>query len=322
MAKTKKERFLALFIENKALAILVIVCVVVGLLSPYFFTVNNMLNVLRQVTVSGIVGIGFTFVVASGNLDLSVGYMLGFIGVVAALTAKAGTPLVFVIIICVLLGALCGIINSSLGIFLGISLFISTLAMGSVYRGTNYLLCDNSAIGQLPKELNYIGQGYFLNIPIPVWILAGVTAVCWFIMNKTKFGRYVLAVGGNREASKVCGINVNAITMGVFIITGICVSIAAVIFTGRAASAQPTAGAGMEMDAIAAVVIGGTPLTGGKGKVIGTIFGCIIIGVINNGLNLLDISTNWQIIVKGLMILAAVFIDIQFSKIGGKTKKA
>jgi ABC-type glucose/galactose transport system permease subunit len=137
----------------------------------------------------------------------------------------------------------------------------------------------------------------------------------------TGLGRYVLAVGGNREASKVCGINPNAITMGVFVITGICVAIAAVIFTGRAASAQPTAGAGMEMDAIAAVVIGGTPLTGGKGKVVGTIIGCVIIGVINNGLNLLEINTNWQIIVKGLMILIAVLIDIQFSKIGARRRK-
>ena len=321
MEKSKTEKALGLFIENKAIFILIIVCALVGALSPYFFTVNNLLNVLRQVTVSGIVGIGFTFVVASGNLDLSVGYMLGFIGVVAALTSKGGLPIAVVIIICVLLGALCGVINASFGIFLGISLFISTLAMGSVYRGTNYILCDNAAIGQLPDELNFIGQGYFLEIPIPVWILIALTIVCWFIMNKTKFGRYVLAVGGNREASKVCGINPNAITMGVFVITGICVAIAAVIFTGRAASAQPTAGAGMEMDAIAAVVIGGTPLTGGKGKVVGTIIGCVIIGVINNGLNLLEINTNWQIIVKGLMILIAVLIDIQFSKLGARRRK-
>lgn len=315
MSKKKNSAVLAFCIENKALFLLFIVAAIVSCISPYFLTFKNILNVFRQVTVSGIIGIGFTFIVASANLDLSVGYMLGFLGVAAALISKVGVPFWIVVLIIVALGIFCGICNSSLGIFLGIPLFISTLAMGSIYRGTNYLLCDNSAIGNLPDALNYVGQGYFLEIPIPVWILAAFAVSGWLIMNKTIFGRYVLAVGGNKEASKVCGVNTNAVTMGVFIIMGICVAFAAIVFTGRAASAQPTAGAGMEMDAIAAVVIGGTPLTGGRGKVIGTILGCLIIGVINNGLNLMDVSTNWQIIVKGLMILGAVFMDIQFSKI-------
>lgn len=306
----------SLVLENKAIFLLLILVIFMAVLNPVFFTSRNMINILRQISVSAIIGVGFTMIVASGNLDLSVGYMIGLIGVVTALVSKIpGVPFWLVIICGLLLGALCGFINGFIGTVFEVPLFISTLAMGGVYEGANYLLANNKTVANLPSVFAHIGQGYLGPIPLPVVIMVALVLVGLFVLNRMRFGRYVMAIGGNREASRCSGVKVNSVVRRVYIIMGVCAGVAALILTGRAASAQPSAGQGMEMDAIAAVVIGGTPLTGGKGKVIGTVIGCLIVGVINNGLNLNGVNSNWQIVVKGLLIVVAVVLDVQTSKI-------
>jgi ribose transport system permease protein len=294
---------------------LLCVCCIVGIFANKFFSPNNLLNIFRQVATSAIVAVGFTLVIAAGQLDLSVGYMVGLIVVVSAMLAQHELPFPVILFICVCIGLLCGFINALWNVWLGIPLIISTLAMGNVYKGVNYLLCNNKSIANLTKGLSWFGSGRVGSVPIPMVVLVCVALITWIVVNRLKFGRHTLALGGNREAAKVSGININKVTLGIFMLTGACVAVAAMVLTGRSGAAQPTAGQGMEMDAIAAVVIGGTPLTGGKAKIIGTLFGCLLVGVINNGLNLLQVSINWQIIAKGLMILGAVLIDTQMSRL-------
>jgi ribose/xylose/arabinose/galactoside ABC-type transport system permease subunit len=171
-------------------------------------------------------------------------------------------------------------------------------------------LSNTSPVTGLPPAFKAIGQGYIGPIPTPICIVTAATALIFFIINRTAFGRYAIAAGGNREAARTSGINTNLITVLIYMLMGLCTAGAAIIMTGRAASAQPSAGQGMEMDAIAAVVIGGTPLSGGKGKVLGTVFGCLIVGVINNFLNLSRVDSNWQQIAKGALILVAVLLDV------------
>ncbi len=305
--------------NNKALVLVILVGTVLSFSSEYFLNVSNILNIAQQVTATAVLAVGFTFIVASENLDLSVGYLMGLIGIIAALLSKVeGMPFALIVVICIGVGMLCELINALLGTLLGIPLFISTLAMGNVFLGVNYLLSGNKTIGGISEELKFVGQGDVGVIPISVLLLIIIAIVWTIILNRTKFGKHVLCIGGNAEASKVAGINVKGVTNKVFMLTGVCVAIAGMITTGRSGSGQPTAGATVLMDVMAAVVIGGTPLTGGKGKVIGSIFGCILVGVINNGLNLMGVSTNWQLIAKGLLIIFAVFIDTQATKILSK----
>lgn len=311
------DRIIDFIMENKALVLVILVGLALSIISPYFLTPNNLMNVVKQVTATAVVATGFTYIVASGNLDLSVGYMMGLIGVIAALLSKnESIPFFVIVIICIGVGILCGLINAVMATILGIPLFISTLAMGNVYQGVNYLLCGNKTVGGISGELTFMGQGSLGAVPVSIIILAVVVILWWGMLNKTKFGRHVLAIGGNPEASRVAGINVKKVTNKIFITSGVCVAIAGMLTTGRAGSGQPTAGAAtMLMDVMAAVVIGGTPLTGGKGKVVGTLLGCLLVGIISNGLNLLGVSTNWQLVAKGLLILIAVFLDTQSTKI-------
>ena len=305
-------------INNKAIFLFVLLAAILALVEPLFFSAKNLTNLIRQACTSIIMGVGFTMVMASGNLDLSVGYMLGLIGVVSATISKMGVPLIVTIGSALLLGAICGLLNGTIGTCLKVPMFISTLAMGSVYQGANYLFTNNKAVAQLPQSYINIGQGYLAGIPLPIIIMLVVVVILWVILNRTKFGRYCLASGGNASAARVAGINVAATTRGVYVVMGLCAAVAALVLTGRAASAQLAAGQGMEMDAIAAVVIGGTPLTGGKGNIIGTVFGCLIITAIGNGMNLMGINSNWQIVAKGLLILIAVVIDLQSSNLLNK----
>ena len=302
-------------INNKSIFLFLILAIILAVIQPLFFTPKNLTNLIRQACTSIIMGVGFTMVMASGNLDLSVGKMLGLIGVVSATVSKMGVPLIVTIGCALLLGALCGLLNGVIGTYLKVPMFITTLAMGSVYEGANYLFTNNKAVAQLPDSYIAIGQGYIGPIPMPVVIMLVVVIALWVILNRTKFGRYSLASGGNASAARVAGINVAATTRGVYVLMGLCAAVAALVLTGRAASAQLAAGQGMEMDAIAAVVIGGTPLTGGKGNIIGTVFGCLIITAIGNGMNLMGINSNWQIVAKGLLILIAVVIDLQSSNL-------
>lgn len=310
-------------LNNKALIILLILCLIAAIISPAFFTSRNLMNVVRQVCASSILGIGFTLVIASANLDLSVGYMLGMVGVIMGLLSRADVPFMLVLLAGIACGAICGLINGLVGIKFKLPLFIVTLATGQVYKGACQLLSNTSPVNGLQEEFKVLGQGYLGPIPIPVYIMAAVLLVLYVLLNKTRFGRHAIATGGNAEAARTSGINTGAVTVAVYVIMGICTAIAAMVMTGRAFSAQPAAGQGMEMDAIAAVVIGGTSLSGGTGHIVGTVIGCLIVGVINNILNLAAVNSNWQLVAKGLMILTAVLLDVASSRyFNQKLKKA
>lgn len=318
-----KQKTARMLLENKALILTVLLGVILAFATQgTFLTLTNILNVIRQNSIMAIMSIGFTAILASGFFDMSIGYMLGTLGILNALLAKIeGMPLVLAILLTLLLGTLFGFINSFLIDRFVLPPFIVTLSTGQIFRGATYLMCDGTPISGLPSGMITLGQGFIMGIPIPIYVMVAVAALMAVMMNSTCTGRHIIAVGGNREASRVSGINVLSVQHVVYMLMGVCVAVAAVLMNGRTASAQPTAGIGMEMDAIAAVVIGGTPLSGGYGNVIGSVFGCLIVGLINNGLNLLNVSSYWQWISKGLVILFAMILDMQTTKILNKIGK-
>ena len=306
-----KEIIRNISLGNKALFILLAMGVALTFLSPYFLTKTNLLNVLRQVCVTTLLSVGFTIVLASGHMDLSVGSLLGLAGMVLAkLIVEAKVPTGWAIIITLVFSVCCGALNAAIITWFQLPPFIVTMATLYVFRGANYLISKLIPIAGLPKELTIIGQGYWFGIPIQVYIMLALVLMMWIIMDNTKFGRYVLAFGGNPDAARVCGINTSSLRYFVYMCGGLFTGLAAVVATARAASAQIGAGLGMEMDAIAAVVIGGTSMKGGNANIPGTLFGCLIVGVVNNGLNLLNIDSNWQVVAKGVLILIAVVIDV------------
>ena len=265
---------------------------------------------MRQISVAAIAGFGFTLALGSRNIDLSVGSMLGLVGgIMAKLMVDAGLPVYAVIFIGLISGVLLGMFNAFLINTFSIPPFIVTLANALLFRGILFLVTNNVSVIGLPENFVFIGQGYLWNIPVQVYVVAFVCIMMYILANRTKFGRYVVAMGANEEASRIAGINTKRVRYGVYAVVGLCTAIASILQTGRTASAQISAGLYMEMDVIAAVVIGGTVLYGGNVNIIGTLFGVLIIGIIANGLNLLGINPNYQIIAKGLLILFALIMD-------------
>ena len=301
-------------VQNKSILIFLVIFIAMSILSDAFLSSRNLTNLIRQIAASSVLGVGFTFVVASGNIDLSVGRMIGMIGVFTALLSKMGLPAVAVLAVGLLAGVLAGAVN-------GLLINVFDLPDMSIFEGLCYLACNTTPVSGIPDWYKTVGQGYVLGIPVPVWIMLAMAVIGTVILTKTVFGRNVLALGGNREAARVCGVNTTRVMYGVFIFMGICAAVSAFIITGRSASAQTGAGQGMELDAIAAVVIGGTPLSGGKGNIVGTVFGCLIVGSINNGLNLLNVNSNWQLVAKGCLIIGAIILDAQSARIRAKALK-
>lgn len=299
-----------LLMGNKAIFIVIVLGIILSMLSPVFLRPSNLINVVRQICVSTLLSVGFTVVLSSGHMDLSVGALLGLCGVILAkLIKEAGVPIPVAILVVLCLATLFGAFNAMVITVFKVPPFVATLATQSIYKGSNYLISKLVPIAGLPDAFIILGQGYFAGIPVPVYIMLAIVFVIWIMMNRTKFGRYILAMGGNAEAARVSGIDVDKMRIGVYMVGGLCTGIAAVVMTARAASAQIAAGTGMEMDAIAAVVIGGTPMSGGTANVWGTLFGCLVVGIVNNGMNLLGIDSNWQVVAKGVLILMAVVID-------------
>ncbi len=314
-------KLLSFFMNYKSILIFLVIFIAMSILSDAFLSSRNLTNLIRQIAASSVLGVGFTFVVASGNIDLSVGTMIGMIGVFTALLSKMGLPAVAVLAVGLLAGVLAGAENGLLINVFDLPAFIVTLADMSIFEGICYLACNTTPVSGIPDWYKTVGQGYVLGIPVPVWIMLAMAVIGTVILTKTVFGRNVLALGGNREAARVCGVNTTRVMYGVFIFMGICAAVSAFIITGRSASAQTGAGQGMELDAIAAVVIGGTPLSGGKGNIVGTVFGCLIVGSINNGLNLLNVNSNWQLVAKGCLIIGAIILDAQSARIRAKALK-
>jgi ribose transport system permease protein len=309
----------------QSLIALLLLCIVLSILTDKFFTAENGLNVLRQVAVNACIATGMTLIVLTAGIDLSVGSVLALCGAVTAGLFKNGLEFVSADLYVgfTVLGAILGglILGALLGWFNGFTVtkfnvppFVATLAMLTIARGFTMLYTKGHPISTLGKDFAFIGAGSLLGIPVPVWIAVVVVLIAVFITQKTKLGRYIYAIGGNEQAAKLSGINIKKVKMTVYAMAGGLAALGGIIVTARLDSAQPNAGVSYELDAIAAVVIGGTSLSGGKGSVWGTVMGAIIIGVLNNGLVLLNVSPFWQQVVKGGVILLAVIID----KIGEK----
>ncbi|MEJ6979893.1 ribose ABC transporter permease [Pedobacter sp. P351] len=303
---------------------LFILCLALSLLSDKFLTVDNGWNVLRQISVNICISVGMTLVVLTAGIDLSVGSVLALSGAIAAGLLKSGIGLPndsilgFTLLGTILAGIVTG---SALGFFNGwvitrfkVPPFVATLAMLTVARGFTMLWTKGYPISNLGSNFAFIGTGWFLGIPLLVWIATVIVVAAIIISNKTAFGRYIYAIGGNENASRLSGININKVKILVYTIAGALAAIGGIMVTSRLDSAQPNAGMSYELDSIAAVVIGGTSLSGGRGTIMGTVLGAIIIGVLNNGLVLLDVSPFWQQVVKGFVILLAVIIDKANSK--------
>lgn len=300
---------------------LLVFSVLISIVRPNFMTASNLFNILRQTSINAIIAAGMTFVILTGGIDLSVGSILAFSSAVAVSLLQSGQNIVISLLACLLIGAVAGLFNSIVITKGKVQPFIATLATMTLLRGATLVFTDGKPIAvkivkdaanyQSLEAFRWIGSGKlgFWGIPTPIFIMAIVFLICWHILTNTAIGRYIYAIGGNEEATKLSGLNVDKIKASAYIINGVLAALAGLILASRLVSAQPTAGSGYELDAIAAVVLGGTSLAGGQGSVLATILGALIIGVLNNALNLLDVSSYYQMIVKAIVILIAVLLD-------------
>ncbi|MCM3702412.1 ABC transporter permease subunit [Paenibacillus macerans] len=290
---------------------LIILVIVVTVLNPAFLEPLNILNLLRQVAINALIAFGMTFVILTGGIDLSVGSTLALSSaIMAGMIVSGVNPLIAIGASC-LLGAGLGAVNGAFITKGKMAPFIVTLATMTIYRGLTMVFTEGNPITGLGDSLTFqmFGRGYFLGIPVPAITMAIMFALLWVLLNKTSFGRKTYAIGGNEKASIISGIKVQRIKIMVYSLTGFLAALSGAILASRLDSAQPTAGSSYELDAIAAVVLGGTSLSGGRGRIVGTLVGALIIGTLNNGLNLLGVSSFYQSVVKGIVILVAVLMD-------------
>ncbi len=293
----------------QSVSILVVMVIAMTILSPYFLQVRNLLNVVRQISLIAIIGMGVTMAIITTGIDLSSGSVLALAGVVAASFAQGGHSLIIAIIAGIVAGAVAGFANGFISAFGKIPPFIATLGMMIGARGLALIYSDGRPITGLTDAFQYIGGGYLFGIPVPIYIMLAVAIISHILLNRTKFGKYVYAIGGNEQAAIVSGINVKKYLVYVYTFAGALSGLAGIILAARLSAGQPTAGVGYELDAIAASVIGGTSFSGGIGTIPGVIIGALIMGVLNNGLVLLNVSPYMQQVVKGAIIIAAVLLD-------------
>jgi ribose transport system permease protein len=288
----------------------VILCVILAIATPHFLTVSNLLNVLEQTALNAIVAVGMTFVIISGGIDLSVGSVLAFAGIGLALALQSGVPVPLAIALALAMGVSCGLVNGLLITLGRLPPFIATLGMMSVARGAALMLAEGRPISGFSQDFRALATERVLGIPAPVVITIVIYAVAHFVLTRTVFGRTTYAIGGNEEAARLSGVRVQFHKTAVYGVAGLTSAAAAIVLTARLNSAQPTAGTMYELDAIAATVIGGTSLLGGGGSQTGTLIGALIMGVLRNGLNLLNVSSFFQQVVIGLVIIGAVLVDM------------
>ena len=296
------------------LAGLFTLCLVLWAATPHFLTVSNLLNVLEQTALNAVVAVGMTFVIISGGIDLSVGSVLALAGICLALALEAGVPAPAAIAMSLVVGGACGVVNGLLITLGRLPPFIATLGMMSVARGFALLLAEGRPISGFGEGFRGIATERVLTIPAPVVITIVIYAVAHFVLTRTVFGRTTYAIGGNEEAARLSGVRVRFHKTGVYGVAGLTSAAAAVVLTARLNSAQPTAGTMYELDAIAATVIGGSSLLGGEGTVTGTLIGALIMGVLRNGLNLLNVSSFLQQVVIGVVIIGAVLVDMSLKR--------
>lgn len=279
-----------------------------------FFQSTNLVNIVRQQSVIGIIALGIMFPIVSGGTDLSGGSVVALCGVFAALAVRAGLPIFVVFLISIGIGALTGVINGYFIAYGKVPSFIATLGMMSIARGAALLTTDSKNINGFYESFEQIGRGSFLSVPIAAWIFVVMAIIIYIVLERTKFGTSIYAIGSNPVAAKVSGINVPLCTGMGYIIAGACTGVAAVVLTSRMLSGNPSVGVAYEMDAITCVILGGASFSGGTGKVINTVFGALILGILVNGMTMLQIDSNLQSIVKGVVIIVAVFLDARRRK--------
>ena len=305
----------ALIQRYALLIVFLLIVLAISLASPAFFSSRNLLNILRQTSVNEIIAVGMTFVIIAGGIDLSVGAIAALAAVASASFAHPGDPVFLAIFVGIATGLGCGVINGIVVGRFGISSFIVTLGTMTILRGFALVVTQGKSVIDLSSEFATIGSGYIFYIPIPVIIFLFVVVVGSLILNFTRYGRYVYGVGGNELAARVSGINARFIIGFTFVISGALAALAGVVLASRVETGSPVAGIGYELDAIAAVVIGGTSLSGGVGSIFGTFLGCLIIGVMSNGLDLLNVSSYFQQIVKGTAIILVVLLDNRMNQV-------
>jgi ribose transport system permease protein len=290
---------------------LLVVCIGLAFLSPDFLTVGNVLDVTRQVSINAVISFGMTLTILLGGIDLSVGSILAVASVLTAILMKAGWDAPLATLVGIIAGALMGAVNGVVIAKGKVAPFIATLGLMTLLRGVALVLSKGSPISGFSSYFFALqGGGYVAHlVPIPVMWMLAMFVLFWFVLTRTVLGRHVYATGGNEEAAKLSGVKTDGVQIVVYTISGAMAALAGVILTSRLDSAQPTAGAGYELDAITAVVLGGTSLSGGRGWIFGTLVGALLIGVLNNGLNLLGVSSFYQQVIKGSVILVAVLLD-------------
>lgn len=284
-----------------------------SLLSPHFATVDNLLNVTLQTSITAIIAVGMTFVILTAGIDLSVGSVVALAGVLTTIGLRLDVPPPLAYGLGITAGLVFGIASGGLAGFfvttLRVTPFIVTLALMTIWRGAAFVVTEGRPVWELPEGFAEIARGRFLFIPIPTIIMVAVFVVAHGILTRTRFGRYVYAVGGNREAARLAGIDTDAVLMKVYMISGFLAAVSGILLASRVNSGQPNAGLMYELDVIAAVVVGGTSLFGGRGTIVGTLIGSLLIGVLRNGLNLLNVESYVQQVVVGIVILLAVMMD-------------
>lgn len=310
----------AVWKKMQSLFALLLLCILLSIATDKFLTVGNLWNVLRQISVNLCLSVGMTLVILTAGIDLSVGAILGLTGAICAGLLKSGIAIpgldvwvgftVFgAIVAALIIGSLLGLFNGWVITRFAVPPFVATLGMLTMARGFAFLYTQGKPISNLGDHFEKIGSAWFFGIPIPVWISILVVSIFLFITQKTSIGRFIYAIGGNEKAALLSGVPTNKIKLMVYSLSGAMAALGGVLVTARLNSAQPNAGMNYELDCIAAIVIGGTSLSGGQGSIKGTVLGAILIGVLNNGLVLLNVSPFWQQVVKGMVILLAVILD-------------
>lgn len=286
---------------------LVLLCTIMMFLSDQFLTPSNLSNILRQVSINAIIAVGMTIVILTGGIDLSVGAVLALSMTVAAGAMLAGIPVALAIFMALIAGLICGAINGALVAYFGLPAIIVTLAMMEIPRGIALLYTGGYPMSGLPKSFGFWGKGQILGIETPIVIMLVVFLAAYLLLNKYPAGRYLYGLGGNEEAVRLSGIRVRQYKLLAYMLSGFTAALSGIVLCSRLGSGQPNAGTGFELDAIAAVVLGGTSIAGGQGHIFGTLIGAVTLGVLNNGLNLMEVSPYTQRVVKGAIILLAIY---------------
>ena len=316
-------RVLAWFRQNIGILIgLAALMAIVSLFSESFFTASNMWNILRQISTNALLAFGMTFVILIGGIDLSVGPLLAFSGVFAAyVMGTLGWPIWAAIAGSIILSSMVGMLNGVIVTKTGIAPFVVTLSVQQIFRGFAMLLANGAPIRIRDQAFINIGTTYIGPVAFPVIYMVVIMALCYVVLNKTQFGRHIYALGGNKTAARFAGIRTQRIEVMVYALSGFLAGIAGIVLAARMTAGVPATGDGYECDAIAAVVLGGASFTGGIGTIGGTLIGAIIIGVLNNGLNMLNVASFWQYVAKGVVILLAVMVDVLRKQSKDKRKK-